>query len=324
MSNAVISFPFLGISLNPSNTYVLFGHTFYWYGVIIACGFILAVLYCSRRCREFGITQDELIDILIFSVPAAIVGARIYYVIFNYSQYKDNFSEVFKIWQGGLAIYGAVIAAVITLLIVCRVKKISPLAMLDVGAFGLLIGQLVGRWGNFMNREAYGYETSIFCRMGLTENGQTIYVHPTFLYESLWNLTGFIILHILSKSKKHPRKFDGQYFLYYVAWYGLGRMFIEGLRTDSLYIGDSGIRVSQLLAACSLAAAIIILLVVFKTVRLSADKLWVNRRKALEAAQSETDGGPGSEADSDPETDPPAKSSASDDPEPMDKKQNSE
>jgi phosphatidylglycerol:prolipoprotein diacylglycerol transferase len=320
MSNAVISFPFLGISLNPSNTYVLFGHTFYWYGVIIACGFILAVLYCSRRCREFGITQDELIDILIFSVPAAIVGARIYYVIFNYSQYKDNFSEVFKIWQGGLAIYGAVIAAVITLFIVCRVKRISPLAMLDVGAFGLLIGQFVGRWGNFMNREAYGYDTNVFCRMGLTENGQTIYVHPTFLYESLWNLTGFILLHILSKSKKHPRKFDGQYFLYYVAWYGLGRMFIEGLRTDSLYIGDSGIRVSQLLAACSLAAAIIVLLVVFKTVKLSADKLWVNRRKALADTQPKTETVSGSEANSDPKTDP----TNSDNPAPMDKKQNSE
>ena len=336
MSDAVISFPFLGISLCPSNTFVLFGHIFYWYGVIIACGFILAVLYCSRRCKEFGITADELIDVLIFAVPIAILGARTYYVIFHYDLYRDNFADVFKVWQGGLAIYGAIIAAVLTLLIVCRVKKISPLAMLDACSFGLLIGQLVGRWGNFMNREAYGYETKIFCRMGLTENGQTIYVHPTFLYESLWNLTGLIILHILSKSKKHPRKFDGQYFLYYAGWYGLGRMFIEGLRTDSLYIGSSGIRVSQLLAACSLIAVIIILLVVFKTAKLSPEKLWVNRRKALLAAQEEAEAREEAEdtktseteakneAQTETQNDPSAKNEVPEPPAPMDKKQDSE
>ena len=284
MSTAAISFPFLGDwSICPPNGFTLFGHTFYWYGVIIACGFLLAVSYCYRRCPEFGIKQDDLTDVLLFGVPLGIIGARIYYIVFfgNYRTFRD----MIAIWEGGLAIYGGVIAAVITVFVVCRVKKISPLAVLDLIAFGLLIGQLIGRWGNFMNREAFGYETDIFCRMGLTLDGTTIYVHPTFLYESLWNLVGFIALHIFSK--KHPRKFDGQYFLTYLAWYGLGRGWIEGLRTDSLYVPGSDIRVSQVLAIVLFIACTAALIVCLRSKKLTPDKLWVNRvAAAAEAAEA--------------------------------------
>ncbi len=286
MSNAAISFPMLGNwSICPPNCFTVFGRTIYWYGVIIACGFLLAVSYCYRRCdRDFGITQNDLTDILLFGVPFGIIGARIYYIVFfgNY----NTFADMVKIWEGGLAIYGGIIAAAITILVVCRVKKISTLAVLDIVCFGFFIGQCIGRWGNFMNREAFGYETDIFCRMGLTLNGETIYVHPTFLYESLWNLVGFLGLHIFSK--KVGRKFDGQYALMYAAWYGLGRMWIEGLRTDSLYIGASGIRVSQLLAGVTFVAASAALFFILRSGKCTPEKLWVNRVKAA-AEASETD-----------------------------------
>ena len=290
MSGAAISFPLLGDwSIDPANSFVLFGHTFYWYGVIIACGFLLAVAYCSRRCGEFGITQDDLTDNLLFAVPLGVVGARVYYVIF-YGHY-DSFWDMCKIWEGGLAIYGGVIAAVITVLIVCRVKRISALALLDVVSFGFLIGQSVGRWGNFINREAYGAETAIFCRMGLTLNGQTVYVHPTFLYESLWNLLGFMGLHMLSK--KTRRRFDGQYFLTYVAWYGLGRVWIEGLRADSLYLGGTGVRVSQLLAGVTAVLALTLLAVLL---RRGKRTLWVEKR-AKERAGRDPGGDPADRAE---------------------------
>lgn len=284
MSNAAISFPMLGTwSICPSNSFVLFGHTFYWYGVIIACGFLLAVSYCYSRCeKDFGITQNDLTDVLLLGVPFGIIGARIYYIVFfgNY----NTLADMVKIWEGGLAIYGGIIAAGITILIVCRVKKIPPLAVMDVVAFGFLIGQCIGRWGNFMNREAFGYETDIFCRMGLTLNGVTIYVHPTFLYESLWNLIGFIALHVFSK--RHERRFDGQYTLMYIAWYGLGRAWIEGLRTDSLYIAGTSIRVSQALAGVTCLAAVIALALILRSGKCSPEKLWVNRAAALKAAQA--------------------------------------
>lgn len=278
MSSAAISFPFLGNwSICPSNSFTLFGHTFYWYGAIIAVGFLLAVAYAYRRCeRDFGIRQDDLTDVLLFAVPLAIVGARAYYVVF-YGNYS-SFADMVKIWEGGLAIYGGVIAAFVTILVVCRIKHISSLAVLDITSFGLLIGQSIGRWGNFMNREAFGYETDIFCRMGLTLNDVTIYVHPTFLYESLWNAVGFLVMHILSQ--KRERRFDGQFFLLYLAWYGLGRAWIEGLRTDSLYLGATGIRVSQLLAVITFVLASAALILVLRSGYCTPDKLWINRVSA--------------------------------------------
>lgn len=278
MSSAAISFPFLGNwFICPSNSFTLFGHTFYWYGAIIAVGFLLAVAYAYRRCeRDFGIRQDDLTDVLLFAVPLAIVGARAYYVVF-YGNYS-SFADMVKIWEGGLAIYGGVIAAFVTILVVCRIKHISSLAVLDITSFGLLIGQSIGRWGNFMNREAFGYETDIFCRMGLTLNDVTIYVHPTFLYESLWNAVGFLVMHILSQ--KRERRFDGQFFLLYLAWYGLGRAWIEGLRTDSLYLGATGIRVSQLLAVITFVLASAALILVLRSGYCTPDKLWINRVSA--------------------------------------------
>ena len=272
----IISFPMLGdLSINPPNSFEVFGFSIYWNGVIIAAGFLLAVLYCMHRCGEFGLNSDNVLDTLIVGTPLAIIGARLYYVVFYFDLYRDNLWEIFAIRDGGLAIYGGIIGAIIGLLIVSRWRRFSALAMLDLGCFGMLIGQFVGRWGNFINREAYGAETEIFCRMGLTDpvTGNTIYVHPTFLYESLWNFLGFVLLHIFSK--KFERRFDGQFFLMYVAWYGFGRMLIEGLRTDSLYIPGTAIRVSQLLGALSCAAAVIALVIMWK--RRDEKKLWKNR-----------------------------------------------
>lgn len=276
MSNAIITFPLLGdrFSFSAPPTYELFGLTLRWYGLIIAVGFVLAIIYCSRRCADFGITPNELLDMLLWAFPLAIIGARLYWFIFN----GGSFADIFKIWNGGLAIYGGIIGAIIGVFIFCRRRRIPPGAMLDAGCFGLLIGQAVGRWGNFINREAYGGETSVFCRMGLTDpaTGATIYVHPAFLYESLWNLLGLALLHVYSKKKK--RRYDGELFTLYVAWYGLGRMLIEGLRVDSLYLFDTGIRVSQLLAGLSMAAALVFLW--FKRRRSNkAQPLWEDRKK---------------------------------------------
>lgn len=284
-----ISFPGLGLSFNPSRVAFSIGSKpIYWYGIIIAAGFLLAVYYAMKRAEQFGLTQDNIIDMLICAVPLAIIGARAYYCLFSWSLYKDDPIRVLYIWEGGLAIYGGVIGAVIGLFLYTKVKKVKTAAMLDIGGLGLLIGQSIGRWGNFMNREAFGAQTDSFLRMGLTDaSGATIYVHPTFLYESVWNAVGLLILHFYSKR----RKFDGQIFLMYLGWYGLGRMFIEGLRTDSLYVGSSNLRVSQLLAGiCFLG--VVILLTYDKIFREhdSAD-LYVNqitRQKAAVVAEEAT------------------------------------
>ena len=263
MRDATISFPMLGDwSIDPSASFTLFGHTFYWYGAIIAVGFILAMLYCARHCRRCGIKPDTLYDFLIWMIPLAIIGARLYYVIFQWSDYREHPLNAFKIWEGGLAIYGGVIAGLLTGIVWCRKKKIPFGAMADVCAPGLLIGQCIGRWGNFINREAFGRETTAFSRMGLTLPGrETVYVHPTFLYESLWNFVGFLLLHFWFR--RHERKFDGELILLYAVWYGIGRALIEGLRTDSLYITGTGIRVSQLLAGVSAAAAAVVLALLY-------------------------------------------------------------
>ena len=245
-------------SITAPATFHIFGLTLYWYGTIIAVGFLLAVIYVNKQSKNFGLTQDDLINMLICAVPSAVVGARLYYVIFKFSLYQDNLWNIFKIRDGGLAIYGAIIGALIAVIIYCKVKKTPIGPYFDIGALGLLIGQSAGRWGNFMNREAFGRETTIFCRMGLTDaSGNTVFVHPTFLYESLWNLLGLLLLHLFVKSGK--RRYDGQLFAMYVAWYGFGRMLIEGLRTDSLYLFDSGLRVSQVLAGLSVAGALVYL-----------------------------------------------------------------
>lgn len=259
MRDAVISFPSLGIEIDPPSSFSLFGLDIHLYGVVIALGFLLAVLYCAHRAPEFGLKDDNVYDVIIWALPIGVIGARAYYIIFNYGEFAGHPENFIKIWNGGLAIYGGIIAGVITAVVVCKVKRICIPAFLDMGCFGLLIGQLCGRWGNFFNREAFGSETDSFLRMGLTTAKGTMYVHPTFLYESLWNLAGLILLHFFTK--KHKRKFDGQVFLLYILWYGLGRAWIEGLRTDSLYLFGTGIRVSQLLAGVSAVAAAVLLAV---------------------------------------------------------------
>ena len=278
LRGAEISFPMLGDwSVNPPYSFTVFGFEIYFYGVIIAAAFILAALFCARKAAEFGLTSDDLFDLVIWLIPACIIGARLYYVLFKLDYFIANPSKIFSVRDGGLAIYGGIIAGVITGIIWSRMKKIPVFAVGDLAAFGLLIGQAVGRWGNFINREAFGAETDVFCRMGLTMPGQeTLYVHPTFLYESLWNLAGLIILCVLSKLGK--RKYDGQFFWSYILWYGLGRAWIEGLRTDSLYIGSTDIRVSQLLAAVSALAALIVLIVNAKKAHKPED-MFVNRKK---------------------------------------------
>lgn len=261
LRNASISFPMLGQwSIDPPYSFTVFGFEVYFYGVIIAAGFILAALFCARQAAKFGLSSDDLFDFVIWLIPSCIIGARLYYVLFRLDYFAANPPDIFSVRDGGLAIYGGIIAGVICAVFVCRKKSIPLMALGDLAAFGLLIGQAIGRWGNFINREAFGAQTEIFCRMGLTVPGsETIFVHPTFLYESLWNLIGLTVLYVLLRRGK--RQYDGQYFCFYVLWYGLGRAWIEGLRTDSLYIGSTDIRVSQLLAILSAVAAAAVLII---------------------------------------------------------------
>ena len=251
-----ISFPALDLVMNPGRAISIGPLTVHYYGAIIAFGLILGVMYACRRSKDFGLKEDDLIDGVLWVTPFAIMCARAYYVIFRWAEeYAANPISALYIWQGGLAIYGGVIGAVIGIIVFCKCRKIKPLVVLDVVSLSFLIGQSIGRWGNFFNREAFGAETDVLWKMGLMKaNGDIIYVHPTFLYESLWNACGLVILHFASKR----RKFDGQVALGYMAWYGLGRCMIEGLRSDSLYIGP--FRVSQLLAGVSCITAVSILL----------------------------------------------------------------
>ena len=268
-----ISFPSLGIDIDPPRVLSLGPLNIHMYGLIIAFGLFLAAFYGMRRAKQFGVTEDHVLDGVLWVTPFAFVCARAYYCIFSWELYADNPISVFYIWEGGIAIYGGVLGAVAGIIVFCRIKKISLGAALDLVLLGFLIGQSIGRWGNFFNREAFGAETDTWLRMGLLDPvpGVVTYHHPTFLYESLWNALGFVILHFLSKR----REYDGQIALGYVVWYGLGRTFIEGLRTDSLYIPGTQLRVSQVLAAVScLIAAAVLVYFMFKP---PAKKLFVDR-----------------------------------------------
>ena len=275
-----IIIPMLGdLVLDPPSYFTVFGRNIYFYGVFIGCGFLLGIIYCSKKSASFGIKEDDFFDLMIWLIPRSIVGARLYFVLFRLDDYIGTpFINWIAVWEGGLAIYGGVIAGMLTIIVFCRRKKISIPAMLDLIVFGLLIGQILGRWGNFMNREAFGAETDVFCRMGLVSpSGETIYVHPTFLYESLWNLVCFIFLCVWVKQGR--RRYDGQCILIYFFWYGIGRAWIEGLRTDSLYIGGTDIRVSQALSAV-LAFIALVLLIVNARREHKPEDLFVNRQAA--------------------------------------------
>ena len=277
-----ISFPALGIEVNPPRSIALGPMNIYFYGIVIAAGLLLAALYCSRRSKEFGLTEDHVFDGILWVTPFAIVCARIYYVAFSWQDYAANPISVLYIWEGGIAIYGGILGAIVGiavamglgLSIVLFFLLPMVIGVLDLVSLGFLIGQSAGRWGNFFNREAFGAATEAFTRMGLynTRTGAWEYYHPTFLYESVWNLAGLVLLHFLSKG----RKYDGQVALSYVAWYGLGRAIIEGLRMDSLYWGP--FRVSQVLAAVSCVAAVAVLMVNFFRPH-DPEKLFVNQVK---------------------------------------------
>ena len=281
-----ISFPNLGITVDPNPVaFTVFGKDIYWYGIIIALGFLLAVIYMMRRAPVFGLTQDDVLDMILWAAPIGVVCARLYYCIFYWELYADDPISILYIWEGGLAIYGGIIGGAVTLLVVAKVKKIPAPVLLDVAGMGVIIGQLMGRWGNFMNVEAYGSPTTLPWRMGIEAAGQYIEVHPTFLYESVWNLIGFCLLVWLLN--RGIRSFDGMYFLLYVAWYGLGRGFIEGLRTDSLYFFSTGIRTSQLLAFVSCAIAVLLLIWKLRT-HPDPNNLYVNRKQTENNMKEET------------------------------------
>ncbi len=248
MDMTTVSFPGLGIDEFSFSriAFHLFGKPVYWYGVIILLGIIAAFAHALWRSRREGVSKDDLLDLAIFIILFGVLGARLYYVATTWGNYH-SFLDVIAIWNGGLAIYGGVIAGAITILVVCRFKKLNPLRVMDMIAPGVMLGQAIGRWGNFCNGEAYGEvvpENSWLYpfRMGLRSSftgSEMQYYHPTFLYESVWNIVGFILITLTYKHKK----FNGQILLSYLTWYGFGRMFIEGLRTDSLYVGS--LRISQ-------------------------------------------------------------------------------
>lgn len=266
LRSITVSFPGLGIeSFDLDNVAFKIGENFevMWYGVVIALGMLMAICYAAYRCKQAGISFDDLTDIAIFTILFGVIGARLYYVAFSPNQFKTIW-DVLNLRSGGLAIYGGIIAGALTVFVCCFIKKISWRKLFDCVGPGVMIAQAMGRWGNFFNGEAYGGLVEeghplYLLRMGLISRNtygdfgtsSMVYVHPTFLYESLWNVLGFVLINIIFKKKK----FDGQNALYYFAWYGFGRMFIEGLRTDALFIGDTGIRVSQLLGFLLFAIA---------------------------------------------------------------------
>ncbi len=268
-----------------------------WYGVMIALGFLLAVLYAVKFAPRFGVQLDPMIDVVLVSAIFSVLSARIYYILFydGIATFWKEPLKVFRIWDGGLAIYGALIGAFVTGIWMCRVRKVSTLAMFDLASVGFLIGQCLGRWGNFFNQEAFGGNTTLpwgmtgsIIRAGTNGSGYdtSLPVHPTFFYESLWCLIGIVLLHLLLKKKY---TFKGQIFCAYVVWYGLGRVWIEGLRTDSLMLGQ--VRVSQLLAAvCVLAGVVAYVLLRNRHNALPKDLFAEEEQTAEETAETEAEG----------------------------------
>lgn len=282
-----LSFPGLGIGEFSVNS-VAFSIPWFngnsidiaWYAIIITCGIVAAVLYTMYRANPIGITPSDIIDFAIPVVILGIIGARAYYVLTTPGQYS-TFLDYINIRNGGLAIYGGIIGGALGVIIMCIAKKISFSAMADCCMPGVILAQGIGRWGNFMNGEAFGGITDWFCRMGLQnynslstfKTSEMVYVHPTFLYESVWNFLGFIIASLLHKHKKY----DGQIVLFVFCWYGFGRFFIEGLRTDSLYIPGTSLRISQVLGA--VIFIITLAMLIFFAIREPKKPLYIRRIK---------------------------------------------
>lgn len=271
-----IAFPGLGLKFNiDSVAFTVMGKDIYWYGIIIALGFALAIIICSHLAGKNGLNSDVIVDFVLYAAPLGIIGARLYYVIFEWDYYKEHLADIVKIWNGGLAIYGGIITAIAVAVVYARVKKINLGLLCDIGSVGLLIGQMVGRWGNFVNQEAFGTNTTL--PWGMTGNeikeelgfllasgvnvDPNVPVHPTFLYESLWNLV-FLSVFIALFSK---RRFNGEIFASYLISYGTGRFFIESLRTDSLMAGN--FRISQMVALLCIIAGIVLLVRGYKKIK---------------------------------------------------------
>ena len=243
--------------------FTIFGLPVMWYGIIICSGTLLALLLSQYTCKLKGIDYDDVLTIFLVTFPVAIIGARLYYVIFEFDQFKDNLIQIFNIRSGGLAIHGALIATVIVVYIMAKRKGLKLLRCLDVGAPCIILAQAIGRWGNFFNQEAHGGPVSEafiskfpeFIQNGMLINGT--YYHPTFLYESIWNLIVFFVLFYMI----HKIKEDGVVFLSYLGLYSLGRFFIEGLRTDSLMIG--GLRMAQVISLAGIAIWIIGIVIIY-------------------------------------------------------------
>ena len=275
----------------------------YWYGFLIALGMLLAVIYASSRTRKFGLDSDRTIDVILAGLVGAIVGARLYYVIFNIPRYLTDeghisIREILSIRDGGLAIYGGVIGALVFGGIAAMIRKVKLLPMLDLMGLGLLIGQSIGRWGNFFNQECYGSKTSLPWGMTsnsilnglyfleypdnvtvITNRARDMVAHPCFLYESLWCIVGFLVLHFYSKKF---RKFDGEIFLLYIGWYGAGRFWIEGLRTDSLYIPGTDLKVSQLVAGTCVIFSIVILIAKYISIKKNGNVFYYETEESKE------------------------------------------
>lgn len=285
MSGADIAFPHLGIEIaSLPKGFTIGSFSIAFYGVIIACGMVAGLMLARWQAKRTGQDPEIYMDYMLYGIIFSIIGARLYYVAFSWDSYKNNLLQIFYIRGGGMAIYGAVIAAVLTALIFCKIKKYPFTLFADTAVAGLVLGQVIGRYGNFMNREAFGEYTDCLFAMRLPVNQVAassitdtmrehmetiqgvdyIQVHPTFLYESMWNVVLLIILLLWTKKKK----FDGEIFLMYLMGYGIGRAWIEGLRTDQLQIGDSGIAVSQVLSVLIAVVSFVIWL----TCRLRAGK----------------------------------------------------
>ncbi len=265
-----VQFPKLNIKLFiEREAFSIFGIDVYWYGIILAFGLIMGIIASILTGKKTGIKNDTIFDLVIYGLPSSVIFARLYYVVFEFENYRDNLWDIFNLRAGGIAIYGAVIGALISTLIYSRVKKISFLKLCDTGATGLITGQMIGRWGNFVNQEAFGTNTDALWGMtgtdivsyleNLKDAGYNVSpqmcVHPTFLYESLWNMAVlFALIYVIKKCYD----FEGRVFYTYIALYGFGRFFIEGLRWDSLYLGI--FRVSQIVALICVISGFILIM----------------------------------------------------------------
>lgn len=288
-----LSFPGLGLEFEINRVaFTVGGISVYWYGILIAAAFLAGAVYTLKRVREFGLDGDRFIDVILGGVILGIIGARLYYVAFSWDTYRDNPVSILNIRLGGIAIYGGLIGAAVAVLLVCRFRRVKLLPALDLAAGGIILGQAIGRWGNFVNIEAFGSNTSLPWgmtsptiewylqqhRSSLSAIGVTVDpsmpVHPTFFYESAWCLLGFLFLAWYTGR----RRFDGELSLIYLGWYGLGRALIEGLRTDPLLIGS--VRVSQLVAVLCVLASMLTLIIVRSRIRREGDpdylKLYVH------------------------------------------------